>query len=256
MEREEFIQRMNTLQTESEDFLRIYVNKICKSPYDHSSGERVDLRYPGNDFELIKRLFVAFLDNFCPDFVVDESNKKAIIYAMGMASQNVEKPGIVFRGNVGSGKTLLAFLYIAFCQKVFTRNTHCRYYNPVTIMTDFMSKGFEIFNYNLGDILFIDDIGINTDSSHYGNKINVIEHIIYLRYEQFKINPLLQTICTTNLIYKDMINLYGERAISRLNEMVEWNEGILIGDDRRKNKPLKLWPKISHYSDGAVRFTF
>jgi DNA replication protein DnaC len=254
MDKVEFIQRMNTLQTESDEFVEIYVKKVyeCSSAYDTETGERTRLRYSGTDINVVRKLFDKFCSIFFPEFKVDDSNKKVIDYLLNMGIYKTDKNGLIIRGNIGSGKTLLAMIYIHFIQNIYDQTRSCRYFNPISISAAYSEKGFEMFGKTGGYLLFIDDMGINTENNHYGNKINVIENLIYARYAEFKNNPHMQIICTTNLIYKDMLELYGERAMSRLSEMADWNEGVIIGNDRRKLNPLKIWPKNSYLSDGFV----
>lgn len=252
MDKTEFIQRMSTLPTESDEFIETYIKKIYECSSIMNEGEWYNLRYQGNDIDVVKRLFLNFCRIYFPEFVIDDSNKTVINYLLHMSIYNTAKPGIIIRGNVGSGKTILVLIYIHFIQRVFHNKNTCRFYNPVNITSDYMIKGFEIFNRDNGNILVIDDMGINTESTHYGNKVNVIENVIYTRYDQFKLNPELQIICTTNLTYKDMTDLYGERVMSRLNEMAEWNDGILIGDDRRKKKALKIWPQNNYLNNSLM----
>lgn len=246
MDKAEFIQRANMIQTESDEFYETYVKTVKANSTIRMDGDIYHLRYGGDDIQIVRKLFLAHCKLWFPDYKIDDSNRKVINYLLDMSVGLASKPGLIIRGNIGTGKTLLAQIYINFVQSVINGDHLCAYYNPIKIMADYISKGFEMFTKNLGNILVIDDVGINTESSHYGNKINVFEHLIYARYEQFKMNPRLQIICTTNLIYKDMVALYGERAISRLNEMSEWNEGALIGSDKRKDNPMKIWPE-NHY---------
>ena len=252
MDKQEFIQRMSTLKTESDDFIEKYILKIKDCPAIYENREQVILRYQGDDPDIVSKLFNTYCRLFYPDYKIDESNQAVINYLINIAVKKSDKRGIIIRGNVGSGKTLLALIWVSFLQNVFNEYEFCRYYTPVNIISQFMEAGYDFFTWSTGMLLLIDDIGINTENNYYGNKVNIIEQIIYSRYELFKRNPDITTICTTNLIYKDMVELYGERVMSRLNEMTNWNDGLLVGNDRRKGEIMKIWPK-NNFTTGSNR---
>lgn len=265
MDKEQFLLKTKSLEIQSDEFLIEYIKRLATQskqievilPEGESYSKRVPIVYDGKDMIFVERLFKLFCNLYFPDFVFDNSNKVLINYLLNMSIDISLKPGIIIRGNVGSGKTLAAIIYIVFMQYIMKLSFTCRYYNPSNIVAEFLKNGFDIFNsWDNGDILFLDDIGINTECNYYGTKTNVIEQIIYSRYNNFKRNDKLQIICTTNLTHKDLIDLYGERAISRLDEMTEWNAGGLVCDDRRKKEHMGKWPQITAIKKEGLKFIF
>ena len=70
--------------------------------------------------------------------------------------------------------------------------------------------------------LFIDDIGDEGKDktfSHYGNKLNVVRHVLLRRYELWT-EKGYKTYGTTNLSKKELEMCYEGRVIDRLDEMI------------------------------------
>lgn len=77
--------------------------------------------------------------------------------------------------------------------------------------------------------LVIDDLGTEPDGQNiYGTRRDVMEEAIHRRYNVF---PRWKTHFTSNLTKAELRSRYGERAWSRLNEMVVFV--TLTGKDRR-----------------------
>ena len=203
------------------------------------------LLYKGNDTNVVNKLFWAFHRAYCPNLVIDDSNRKVIHYLLGMKSQVSPKPGIIIRGNVGTGKTLIVRVYISFLQRLLRPTTQAVFLDPATLKKNFVSHGYEFFDHHFGEILFLDDLGMSTRINHYGTEVNLASELILSRYKRFKKRPSLQLICTTNLLHDQLIGEVGERAMSRLDEMCAWDQGALTGEDRRPDNPMKVWPNCS-----------
>jgi hypothetical protein len=72
------------------------------------------------------------------------------------------------------------------------------------------------------------------EASYYGGKLFIGEELIMMRSDSFKFHGF-QTHFTTNATREELMNIYGERAYSRLTEMC--NFFTLVGKDRRGGKP-------------------
>lgn len=132
--------------------------------------------------------------------------------------------GIMLRGNVGSGKS-------CFMRIFQLMNLKPLIYKPCKdVAAEYSEGGFkEIRKYGKGSIRFFgerkelvtfcfDDLGTEYNSKFYGNESNVMADIIHERYELFKTEGLL-THFTTNLTRTETKEKYGDRILSRLEEM-------------------------------------
>lgn len=73
------------------------------------------------------------------------------------------------------------------------------------------------------------DLGTEGEKKNYGNTVNVMEHILFQRYEN-KL-PFNQTHITTNLNADEIKERYGERIRDRFREM--FNQVALVGPSWR-----------------------
>jgi len=260
--REKLLQQLSTLETASDEFLHWYIKQNLQSN-DYPSGnnrsnkyEPVYLPYQGNDFSFILRLFKDTITRHKKDFIIDQTNEKAIEYLAGIVAGTVKKQGIILHGGVGSGKTLLLIVWTRFRQRLLNQRVlminnykgyreieYC-YFTPSDLTRLFIKHGYSLFEKDFGEILILDDIGISTEGNYYGTKTNILEEIIFARYESFKRNNGLELYCSTNLLSTQLAEVIGDRAYSRLLEMVEWNDGAILASDRRQEEHVMEWPKI------------
>ena len=210
--------------------------------------------------ELVKELFLTQCRKFIPHYEVDSLNEP-IIDAFVMYLRRDERfksinssfkrsRGLLLRGNVGVGKTVLfkALRNLLSDLRFFRYTNYRGYYNNedtfriVTanrIAEMYSIDGFEIletgFNSSrktenidlVSSTLFIDDIGSEPIVSHYGTTVNIIAELLIRRYELGKI-----THATSNLGVDDLKKLYGLRVFDRMREM--FNDITLKGESRRK----------------------
>tara|TARA_R110002050_G_scaffold298733_1_gene462586 strand:- start:1280 stop:1921 length:642 start_codon:yes stop_codon:yes gene_type:complete len=203
-----------------------------------------------------------------PEFTIDQTNLPVIKHLIKIITDPKEKKGLILHGAVGIGKTALILVWLDFRQTVLSygevnqrsidqieagwseEKLTVDTYAPTELVSRVAKDGYSFFD-ELGHgprtiALFIDDMGLATTVTHFGTQINVIEQLIYSRYETKKFNPNLEFYGTTNLTWQPLRSLMGDRAWSRLMEMANWNEGLLTGEDRReKAGHLKQWPKFS-----------
>jgi DNA replication protein DnaC len=174
-----------------------------------------------SDYPIINKLIAYFLKD------------EATCYQLGL---DINK-GILLSGPVGCGKTSLMNL-----MKYLTPTEHKFLVKPCRdISFEFIQDGYEIIHkYSKGKlyesqpkIICFDDLGTESNLKYYGNECNVMAEILLSRYDLFT-SRKLQTHITTNLSASEIETLYGNRARSRLREMIN-----LIGferniDDKRK----------------------
>lgn len=138
-----------------------------------------------------------------------------------------KKKGLVFSGEVGTGKTheaisLIKHLYIKHdVQALFEPSADLIYE-----LRNSISKGeFEqvITRYQTTNLLVIDDLGTETATEFLMENLYMI---INYRYNYMK--PI---IMTTNLNASDFAKVYGQRLLSRLTEMATFVK--LDGKDKR-----------------------
>lgn len=266
-----FKQKIGDLKNQDDQFIDWIVRKVMKYDYLHCGTRRdkeiISLRYTGNDKVTVRRLFDSFIRCHLPDFVIDKStdvnvrtNEKVIEYLVKIYCGESDRNGLVLRGGVGSGKTCLIRTWIFFRKSVLydsiEKNSgkrlkdHC-FYTSSRLISLYEQFGFRLFDIKHGELLVLDDIQEMTDANRYGIKTNVFEQMILSRYDQFKSNPTLETYCTTNLTSELLEKIIGQRAISRLDEMTNWNDGLLIAPDRRKTSHVIQWFDQDFYNPTA-----
>lgn len=133
--------------------------------------------------------------------------------------------GILLMGNVGSGKSLIMRIFWESQLRRFGLKT-CR-----QISKEYANGGYKAVE-KYGDKavhlktnqdivkahLCLDDLGSEKNEKFYGNESNVLAELIQDRYDHFVKHKLI-THFTTNLTPEELSIAYGDRVISRLNQM-------------------------------------
>lgn len=203
------------------------------------------------DYNHLLDLLVPFVKQKFPEFELNEEDKRIYslvlkyFYSDPQFEQETPsfslKKGLMIRGNVGVGKTMLMrsildFFFSTYNIRPFVLKS-CTNLN-----VEFMKNGSETvekntwksfsYSHNKPVSVCFDDLGVEmVNSSHYSNKINLMQMILLGRYELFIENGM-KTFITTNLIGDDIEERYGYRVRSRLREMC--NDIPYKGEDRRK----------------------
>lgn len=196
-------------------------------------------------------LLIPFVKQKFPEFELNEEDKRIYslvlkyFYSDPQFEQETPffslKKGLMIRGNVGVGKTMLMRSILDF----FFSTYNIRPFvikSCTSLNVDFMKNGSETiekntwksFSYSQKKPVSVcfDDLGVEMlNSSHYSNKINLMQMVLLGRYELFIENGM-KTFITTNLIGDDIEERYGYRVRSRLREMC--NDIPYKGEDRRK----------------------
>lgn len=167
--------------------------------------------------------------------------KLAEIVAKIAKAQTADGKGIIFLGSVGSGKTRRAEFIANLCDINFISADRigaiwmeCG--GDVEFFKEaiYADNSYRKYNYvpPFMNDLIIDDMGIEEKQYQcYGNTLDVMKELIYLRYNVF---PKWRTFFTTNLSKEDLLERYGERCFSRLCEMCGFVP--LTHPDRRRKK--------------------
>lgn len=272
---------MTMLNQQNDDFLNRYIVTILqRGRILKENGEFLFLPYAGKDENTIIRLFKKFIEIKYPTYNIDDDILNVLRYLTKIHTKEAEKPGLILWGPTGSGKTLLLHLWFAFRVKIlsnpsiesnFVNNRlnnrilesivnsdmfNIIHLTPESLISNFTSNPDKFFiNYAgsrypilKGNVLFIDDMGVKDSVIHFGNKVEVLQDLIYARYNIFKQDSSFEFYGTTNWKTEDELKEgIKERAYSRLCEMAEWEEGWLSRKDRRREKNyLKEWPKIEN----------
>ena len=185
-------------------------------------------RFVCDNFDLDKAMIYwqRIGENLEPLFKVTELNyltyRRLVLYINGMPDFDGDlTKSIGLHGSPGTGKTLAMQImraWVELDEVKFMKNgvVFSFQFDIVSsreIVSQFNENGYDGLNkYTMRNVLCIDDLGSEPSaSSHYGNKLNVMEHLLEQRYFYGKI-----THYTTNLMKDDLREMYGERVMSRL----------------------------------------
>lgn len=209
--------------------------------------------------KLIKEMFIASCKKFTWSFDIDANNEKVIELFIQYLRRDERflkadssfrfSKGLLLRGHVGTGKTVLmkGFSHLKLQLNFFNITSDERFYNPPAnnilcitsndIVQRYSLDGYLIFEQAVGERkipyvdlirqpIIIDDIGSEPEAVYFGSKLNVIAEVILKRYEK-----VAMTHATSNLDADSLGKVYGIRILDRMREM--FNDITLTGDSRR-----------------------
>lgn len=160
--------------------------------------------------ENLKR-FIAASRIYVKEFILNKDNELQIKTIVNYFLQKNRKKSLILIGKPGTGKDLI----MKICNKAFASFAT----NLCTdIVAEYNGAGEEGINRYKERERCFSDLGTEKNGKYYGNEINVFEHLIYNRYNQYQ-NIGLLTHFTTNLTPDQIKAKYGERAHDRLKEM-------------------------------------
>ncbi|HTJ53754.1 MAG TPA: hypothetical protein VL443_30070 [Cyclobacteriaceae bacterium] len=137
--------------------------------------------------------------------------------------------GILLMGKPGTGKTHLMNFFssnprmsynIPTCKHIAEQYRTGWKNNDMDTIEYYSSpqKAYHNNRYNQSEFgICFGDLGAETEANNYGNKKNVIEEIVFTRYE--KGLKFISNHFTTNLDGEDIGKIYGDRMKDRLREM-------------------------------------
>jgi len=139
--------------------------------------------------------------------------------------------GILLTGPVGCGKTS----WMQIIQTLVLPEQTFQVKSTRDIAFEFNQEGFStIQTYGKRQrALCLDDIGVEQNIKFYGNECNTIGEILLQRYDLL-VQQKIVTHATTNLVAKEIEELYGNRVRSRLREMFNLISFPASTKDKRK----------------------
>lgn len=183
--------------------------------------------------------------NYCLSggLVYDDTNRGPISELIKVFSE--DRYGCLVFGIPGSAKTLI----FSILQRI-TNPQDARFFikrNVLDIVQEFNKTGYDVFQKYKDKHVLFDDLGTEETGKFYADKCNVMEVFIQHRYELYQQKGLI-THFTTNLNQQEILEKYGLRCVSRLQELTET---ILLGttqdsQDRRRLKNFIGFPPVHH----------
>lgn len=192
--------------------------------------------------ELNKRreIFLEKAYKYEPDFIIDEANRDVInnlfLYFNEMPGKYNLNKGLWLCGDIGTGKSSLLFIFSELKKQLFDG---FKIYICSKVSNDYAINGdLDKYTYNekgyLGipvDMCF-DELGRESiPANYFGQKLNVMQHILHIRYSLWQSNGI-KTFVTTNDDPASIESKYGDFIRDRNREM--FNIVLLQGKSRRK----------------------
>lgn len=191
----------------------------------------------------VKTTFFNTIKKLCPDFIVDDNNKRAVAGIFDWCIRDVNgeldpRKGLWIYGNIGTGKSTLMKAVIQFVSEYWLcdcgEKISPKWIDAPTFCGKYATDGFTVFN---SIPMGIDEVGTEIAPTNYvGNKLNVIAHLVNVLYNSRNDIPC---IVTTNKNLNDTLETYGERAIDRIGQL--FNIVEIKGATRR---PTTIWKRI------------
>lgn len=174
-----------------------------------------------------------------PGFSIDNSNREVIIhlfnYFNGIEGKCSLDKGLWLYGDIGTGKSSL--------MKVFSEYMKLEFNGFKLHICDGISNTYSgsgdldmYTNNQYGYIgkpvwMCFDELGRETiPANHFGTKLNVMQHILHIRYSLWQ-SRRLKTFVTTNCDPSQIESLYGDFIRDRIREM--FNIILMQGKSRR-----------------------
>lgn len=192
----------------------------------------------------LRQLLSGVIKEQIPGFIYDKFNtnviKNLFLYFTGQIGDYDLKKGIWLMGGNGTGKTSLLYIFSEFGKKQYKG---FKVFDCGKVANDYAINGnLDIYTYNQYGYscqavnMAFDELGRETiPANHFGQKLNVMQHILHIRYNLWRAEGV-QTYITTNCDADEIHNLYdkdNDRFISdRIREM--YNIIYLGGESRRK----------------------
>lgn len=204
-----------------------------KEEYFNKITEKRQWLYPTSE-ELMRNLLHTKSKNG-DSYVIDHRNKKVVeqlchYFSMDYRFEGNPDKGIMLQGKSGTGKTHLMNFFsknakasyaIPTCKVIVERYANNWTSNDRSCIEHYSGLikaevGHRWDQTHLG--ICFGDLGAETsEAKNYGNSRNVVEEIVFNRYESNL--PFVFTHFTTNLNAEELRTKYGNRFTDRLREM-------------------------------------
>lgn len=187
-----------------------------------------------------KNAFLDIAKNNIPDFSIDERNREVInnlfFYFNGIEGKYKLDKGIWLFGDIGTGKSSLMYLFSEFKKLYFDGfkiHICSKVSNDYAINGDLDKYTYNEKGYPGGPVsMCFDELGRETiPANYYGQKLNVMQHILHIRYSLWQ-STGVKTFITTNDDPSAIESKYGDFIRDRNREM--FNIVLLQGKSRRK----------------------
>lgn len=205
---------------------------------NNPSMEKTKLSY-SEEYEL-KMKFLRIARNCTKGvFTLDGRNKKLVgdlfNYFLGLPGELDFRKGLWLEGPVGTGKSMLMYVFSEFMKSL---QQGFQVYICSSVTTEYALSG-DLDKYLLNENGFatypvpmcFDELGREPiPSAYYGQKMNVMQHILHVRYSYWQTTGL-KTYVTTNCDANKIGEIYGDYIRDRRKEM--FNKIVLAGSSRR-----------------------
>ena len=174
-----------------------------------------------------------------PDFKVDDDNRRVIAdmfnYFLNIPGKLDLNKGLWLEGDLGTGKSSLMQIFSKF---MIARQDGYMIHICSHIANEYSIHGsIDKYTYNQSGycgkpvLMCFDELGREScPANHFGQKLNVMQHILHIRYSLWQIEGL-KTFITTNLDADGIEELYDDYIRDRRKEM--FNIIALTGKSRR-----------------------
>lgn len=189
---------------------------------------------------LRKKRLLSIARKYIPNFEIDESNKEVITNLFNYFNEipgtyDLNK-GLWLFGDVGTGKSSLMKIFSEYMKLGFNG---FKIHICDKVSNEYATNGdVDEYTYNqrgyIGYPIWMcfDELGRETiPANHFGTKLNVMQHILHIRYSLWQ-STRLKTFVTTNSGPKNIEENYGDFIRDRTREM--FNIIFMGGESRRK----------------------
>lgn len=192
-----------------------------------------------NQVLALKHQFMEIAQRYVPNFKIDDENREVIAnlfnYFNGWSGAYDLKKGLWLAGDIGTGKSTLMYLFSEYLK---SQQNGFKIHICSRISTDYATNGnLDEYTYNSAGYcgkpvsMCFDELGRETiPANHFGQRLNVVQHIMHVRYSLWQQHGL-KTFVTTNCDPSQVELLYGDFVRDRIREM--FNIVVLQGKSRR-----------------------